>query len=187
MMKSAKNRIAERRKSLGITQQQLADAVGAHWITISKLERGKIKLTTEWLDKLANPLSVTARDLLPDTFVGVGFAEPENRFSSPMASRRKNSPQHAVSLTIVGSDFEPLLRAGDKVQLLPLRNLSSKDRKRVEGRLAFEGASIRSLFGLLYMGKRPDTYDLFWVGARVAEGVKASKIYLVERISFRLG
>ena len=49
-----------------MTQQQLAEAVGVHWITISKLERGKIKLTTDWLDRIATELGVRARDLLAD-------------------------------------------------------------------------------------------------------------------------
>ena len=43
MKNQPKNRIAEERKARGMTQQQLADAVGAHWITISKLERGRIQ------------------------------------------------------------------------------------------------------------------------------------------------
>ena len=56
--KASKNRIAKVRNARGMTQQELADQVGAHWITISKLERGIIKLTTEWMEKLARPLSV---------------------------------------------------------------------------------------------------------------------------------
>lgn len=41
-----------------MTQQQLAEAVGVHLITISRLERGEIKLTEEWMHKLAGPLGL---------------------------------------------------------------------------------------------------------------------------------
>ena len=92
MKNSPKNRIAEERLARGMTQQQLADAVGAHWITISKLERGRIKLTTDWLEKLAKPLGVRAGDLLPDTSHSseYGFGELVDRFSGaakPLSSR----------------------------------------------------------------------------------------------------
>src|SRR5262245_56569499 len=66
LTKPSKNRIAEIRNTRGMTQQELADHVGAHWITISKLERGIIKLTTEWMEKLANPLGVRPWELLPN-------------------------------------------------------------------------------------------------------------------------
>lgn len=52
------NRLREFREAAGLTQQQLADKVGAHWITISKLERGKMKLTTEWMERLARHLKI---------------------------------------------------------------------------------------------------------------------------------
>lgn len=52
------NRIAELRKLKGMTQQALAEAVGSHWITISKLERGKLPLSFEWAEKLGKALGV---------------------------------------------------------------------------------------------------------------------------------
>ena len=82
MMKRARNRIAEVRNARMMTQQELADAVGAHWITISKLERARMKLTTEWLDKLAVPLGVRPRDLLPDVDIAFRLTEPERIYSA---------------------------------------------------------------------------------------------------------
>lgn len=58
------NRIAELRSSKNWSQQDLADAVGAHWTTISKLETGKIKLTTQWMDKFATALGVQTAEIL---------------------------------------------------------------------------------------------------------------------------
>src|SRR5262245_16959134 len=76
LRKPSKNRIAEIRNARGMTQQELADQVGAHWITISKLERGIIKLTTEWMEKLAKPLSVRPGELLADR-LRIGLADSE--------------------------------------------------------------------------------------------------------------
>ncbi|MDH2311456.1 helix-turn-helix transcriptional regulator [Methylobacterium brachiatum] len=58
MSDSSPNHIAELRKLRGLTQQALAEAVGAHWITISKLERGKLPLTFEWAERLGKALGV---------------------------------------------------------------------------------------------------------------------------------
>lgn len=63
MSKIAPNRIAELRKAEGLTQQQLAEALGAHWITISRLERGKLPLTFEWAERIGNALKVGKFDV----------------------------------------------------------------------------------------------------------------------------
>lgn len=59
------NRVAEIRKRMGLTQSQLAEKVGVHWITISKLERGQIQLTEEWRVRLGEALSVDHDLFLP--------------------------------------------------------------------------------------------------------------------------
>src|SRR5690606_1578399 len=56
--------ISEFRKARGMTQQQLADVIGSHWITVSKLERGKIRLSDEWRVKIANALGLDGWDLV---------------------------------------------------------------------------------------------------------------------------
>ena len=58
------NRIAAVRTSRGWSQQKLADAISAHVITISKLERGKMALSSDWLQKIASALSVSPTELL---------------------------------------------------------------------------------------------------------------------------
>lgn len=57
-MKQPVNRIAQIRKQRGMSQQDLADAIGAHWVTVSKLERGKLPLSEEWAEKIATALKV---------------------------------------------------------------------------------------------------------------------------------
>lgn len=59
------NRIAEVRKRYGLTQSQLAEKVGVHWITISKLERGLIQFSEDWKMRLAEALEVAAELFLP--------------------------------------------------------------------------------------------------------------------------
>ncbi|SEG61240.1 helix-turn-helix domain-containing protein [Bosea lathyri] len=59
------NRVGEVRKRAKLSQQDLAEKVGAHWITISKLERGKMQLTGDWLRRLADALGTSMADLLP--------------------------------------------------------------------------------------------------------------------------
>lgn len=64
MKKDPPNRIAEIRKARGLTQQALAEKVGRHWITISKLERGEMQMTGQWMTTLAEALDVQEADLL---------------------------------------------------------------------------------------------------------------------------
>jgi DNA-binding XRE family transcriptional regulator len=183
LTKASKNRIAEMRNAQGMTQQELADQVGAHWITISKLERGIIKLTTEWMEKLAPPLEVQPWELLASP-LRRGRADSDwPRFSevSPVLFG-----EFGGRWTTVQDDaYEPILHLGDQVYLKPLREVPAKDLQSLEGRLClFEGGKV-TRFGFLYAGKRLDTFDIFWLGQRVIQSAKESEISLVSSIRFR--
>lgn len=58
------NRIAELRRLKGWTQKQLAERVGAHEMTILRLEKGDTQLTVAWMQKLAKAFGCSAADLL---------------------------------------------------------------------------------------------------------------------------
>lgn len=58
-MSTHPNKIAEIRRKKKITQQDLADRLGVHVITVSKLERGVMQLTSSWLERLAEALGVS--------------------------------------------------------------------------------------------------------------------------------
>ncbi|UDL95476.1 helix-turn-helix domain-containing protein [Lichenihabitans sp. PAMC28606] len=58
------NRIAEWRKKRGLSQQALAEKLGTHWVTVSKLERGAQRLTYEWMQRLASALDVSVQDTI---------------------------------------------------------------------------------------------------------------------------
>lgn len=55
------------REQRSLTQEQLAQLVGCHWITISKLERSEMHLTHQWMVRLASPLGVKPFLLVADT------------------------------------------------------------------------------------------------------------------------
>lgn len=44
--------VRERRKAKGWSQEKLAEALGSHAVTISKLECGKLPLTHEWVTRI---------------------------------------------------------------------------------------------------------------------------------------
>ena len=61
--KGVGQKIQDIRKSKGITQEQLAEAVGLETVSISKIETGRSYPTSENLSKIAEILSVHPRDL----------------------------------------------------------------------------------------------------------------------------
>ena len=184
LTKASKNRIAKVRNARGMTQQELADQVGAHWITISKLERGIIKLTTEWMEKLARPLSVHPWELLASP-LRLDLAETESIEGLAEVSERLFGEFGGRRITVQDDAYEPILHLGDEVYLRPLRDVAAKDLQSLEGRLClFEGGKV-TRFGFLYAGKRLGTFDIFWLGQRVIQNAKTSEISLVSSIRFK--
>jgi transcriptional regulator with XRE-family HTH domain len=60
------NRLREWRERKGLTRRELANLLGCHLQTELRLEKGKMKLTQEWLDKFAQALKLHPSDLLAD-------------------------------------------------------------------------------------------------------------------------
>lgn len=58
------NRISEIRKLQSMSQQELGALVGAHFVTISKLETGKLPLTQEWVARIADALRVDQAEIV---------------------------------------------------------------------------------------------------------------------------
>ncbi|RIV87480.1 helix-turn-helix domain-containing protein [Aurantiacibacter zhengii] len=63
-MDKAPNRIRELRNEAGLSQQAVADAIGVSKVTISDLERGKMRLDTDYMRRIAQALGVQSADLL---------------------------------------------------------------------------------------------------------------------------
>jgi transcriptional regulator with XRE-family HTH domain len=66
------NRIKEWRKARGLTLKQLADRVSTSNQQISHLEKGRRRLTLDWIERLAAALECHPSDLLGDA------AQPRN-------------------------------------------------------------------------------------------------------------
>lgn len=64
-MDEAPNRIRELRLEAGISQQSLGDAIGTSKMTVSDLERGRMRLDLDYMRRIARALNVAAADLLP--------------------------------------------------------------------------------------------------------------------------
>ncbi|KAA5604243.1 helix-turn-helix transcriptional regulator [Roseospira marina] len=61
------NRIREWRKARGLTLKQLAERAGTSNQQISHLEKGRRRLSLEWMQRLAEALDCLPSDLLADS------------------------------------------------------------------------------------------------------------------------
>jgi transcriptional regulator with XRE-family HTH domain len=122
------NRIAEQRRKKGITQQQLADALSVHWMTISKLERGKMQLTLGWIERIAGALKVSIFDLVTPEATAQEVAvagqilngltvEPNTQGSNYESVVRVVDDLISDWYRISGRDFEPFFFDGDLVKI----------------------------------------------------------------------
>jgi transcriptional regulator with XRE-family HTH domain len=133
-MANSFNGIAGARKRLGLTQQQLAEKVGTHWITISKLERGKQQLTRAWIDKLSGALGIGYDELL-----GSGPLKPSHQIEVVSSLRgdlvERIEPPDAVEiirrepntgywLRVGDESWKPFFLAGDLVRFSLIANVS---------------------------------------------------------------
>jgi transcriptional regulator with XRE-family HTH domain len=64
-MEEAPNRIRELRLAAGLSQQAIADRINVSKVTISDLERGKMRLDVEYMRRIADALGCLPADLLP--------------------------------------------------------------------------------------------------------------------------
>ena len=164
MAKSPKSKLAALRAQKNLSQQQLAELVGAHWITISKLERGKLKLTFEWARKISEALSVELSDIFD---LGVGLVEIEsNKFIIDGGDIAQSEAGEPLTVAIDASyisdrgegvtwyfvntnDFYPSFRESD---LLRLMAVNEADLEACIGRLCLveeRDQPRRQFFGIL--------------------------------------
>lgn len=75
----APNRIRELRMAAKLSQQKVADRIGASKVTISDLENGKMALTQDYMRRIALALDCAPSDLLPFTDNPDGLSLDERR------------------------------------------------------------------------------------------------------------
>jgi transcriptional regulator with XRE-family HTH domain len=127
------NNIAEYRKLKGLSQKELAEAVGAHWITISKLERGKIKLTQTWVEKIADALDAAPLDLVNwgdmSEFIAVnisgtihdrGLTEPPGDVDFVEVDNGVSALRYNAWYKFEDNSGYPVFRSGDVVRFIDI-------------------------------------------------------------------
>ena len=75
-MSSLSNRIRELRRSAGLSQEALAEKVGTTNQHIGRLESGKRRLSTDWMERIASALQCDPSDLLCRTDLVGGQTGP---------------------------------------------------------------------------------------------------------------
>ncbi|MGX1105434.1 helix-turn-helix domain-containing protein [Bradyrhizobium elkanii] len=138
-MAETPNRIADWRRRRKLTQQQLADLVGAHWITISKLERGLLPLTSEWVDKIAEALKVVgvqlhANDRKEILWIDTVILDGEMKGTSHGPESEEDPlPLEIVSKSlgiwalVADDSLYPAFQKGDMIKLTVVLNLPDSE------------------------------------------------------------
>lgn len=68
--------VAAKRSERGMTQGDLGRKVGVHWVTISKLERGEIRMTEDWLKRFAEAFYIDVSEFLASGATETQSLEP---------------------------------------------------------------------------------------------------------------
>jgi transcriptional regulator with XRE-family HTH domain len=84
------NRIGELRRAKGLSLAALAKQVGTTAATIDRLEKSKIKLSLNWMDRLSEALEVRPGDLVP------GFGDT----GTPEASGDDRWPEKTLRINV---------------------------------------------------------------------------------------
>jgi DNA-binding XRE family transcriptional regulator len=192
-MTAPSNKIAELRKKRKMSQQQLADAVGSHWVTISNIERGKAPLTLEWANRIGKALQVDADAIMQNEEPPVVHIEgmlgshgielwPEGSTVSLPISPGISIP-YPFWLVISDNDAYPIFQIGDLARVIAIDHLRSDHLKVCIGCLCvveWEG-SDRAAIGYLNQGRTPHTFSVTRITAPPINEIKITKIGLIDR------
>lgn len=179
------NRIAEIRKQKKLSQQQLAEAIDAHWVTVSKLERGRMQFTWEWAELIAPILKVDpaalfiarpgSKRVFPAELVvdrGELLNIPESRIPEVDIGQGYDDQYGSAWIGINTDAFAPLVPRGSLALLKEVGLNGGKmdihaDRRNYVGHLCVMAprdwpgdTPIGPLFGLLQFGSKEGYYSL---------------------------
>ncbi len=135
------NRILELRKNHGMTLAQLAEKTGSTPQQIGRLEKGERRLTTDWMEKIAQALDVLPEDLMTsnhgervvipeiatNTMVGnatrkTNVAEGDNILSEwslpkQLLANQVGSDSTMRIIQVMGDSMQPEFNPGDRVMV----------------------------------------------------------------------
>lgn len=204
MAKDPPNRIAELRKSRNLSQAQLAEAIGAHLITVSKLERGKLRATFEWMSRISDALGVHISELMPevlstdiDVFAnavlsdngGVNHLKRDEFLHFKVAiDSIYNNPLSISSWIVV--DTHQLYPAWHRGDLMLLKNIWHADEYHLGlGRLCHVIVEdpLEILLGRLERGSSPELFDLYIPGGVPKRDLKIQQLSIIAAGVFRPG
>ena len=106
-----KNPIYALRQKRGLTQKDIAEAIGTTANQISRLENGDRKLAPEWLERLSQALGCTKAELLGET--PGEYLTPEER--ALLDSFRSLSPEKKDIIKSTINAFTQSVTSADKV------------------------------------------------------------------------
>lgn len=104
--KTVGQRVAALREFYRMTQEELAEAVGVHSVTVSKWERGTQEVSGRYLPKLAEALGIPVNQLMGLT-ENVSRENPEHQ---PPADATRALERFDISAAKVRDDLTPGLR-----------------------------------------------------------------------------
>jgi transcriptional regulator with XRE-family HTH domain len=126
-MKNTGQSVKRVRERLGITQQQVADAMGIDKMTVYKLESGRMKMTADYIQGFAKALQCSATDLM-DTkktvplvgYVGAGaevYAIDDHAKGAGLEEVEGHAglPENTVALRVRGDSMYPAYKDGDLI------------------------------------------------------------------------
>lgn len=102
------NRLREFRLARGLTLEQVAEAADTSHQQVLRLEKGERRLTVDWMVRLARPLGVEPKDLLPDS--GMDGALP-TKLPDPARGRMRDVVP-VLGAARGGTDQEMFLKDG---------------------------------------------------------------------------
>lgn len=131
------NRIRELREAAELSMQDLADRVGTSASQINKLEKGQRRLTTDWMQRVANALNCEPQDLLangrpvaPVELIGfVGAGQQVFPFDGDPPLRNLPPPPGmtgGIAVEVRGDSMLPVYRPGDRLYAQPVPTLDDR-------------------------------------------------------------
>jgi DNA-binding Xre family transcriptional regulator len=194
------NRIRELRLQRRLNQWELADLTKAHWVTISKLERGQMHLTQKWMERLATALKVHPQDLLTDAplkrtiyvegALGTDWtiidtetmgAEPDpGLFAAVDFEIDFGTEPPATSIWyFAAASLGPTIQIGDALRFTSIEHY---DPDQLYGRLCLVRLEGKSLIGTLLRGAAPSEYDLMAPSGSIFHGLVPRSIAVLTMV-----